>query len=190
MSPTSKLLKNILQWEYKEISTLSQTFRSYQRDYLNRLNAREKYNEQFVINFDDVNPGNAIRSNGDAQMYDVGDEELATGFDNQMYQQDQMRIEIMESDFLNKRDQDMSVILKSVGELNQIFQEINTLVVNQGSLMDRIDYNIETVQLKVEQGAIELSKAERSARSARKLKCVMALAGTILLTLLILIIQS
>jgi len=189
-NPTSKLFKNILQWQYKEISDHSQRYRANQREYVTQLQARDKYTEQFVINFDE-DVMRYSKATDDTQVYDVAEEELDTihdvKFSNQqrLLQADEFDIEVFKH-----RDAQMNIITKSISELNQIFQEINTMVVNQGSLMDRIDYNIETVQLKVEQGALQISKAEKSARSARKLKCIMAMAGSVLLALLILIIQS
>lgn len=190
--PASKLLKNVLQWMYKEISQLSQFYRACQREYITKLQEKEKYKEQFVINFDEEIDNRVRSSRSDAQIFDIADEELDVSYDKRTAEQQQQLLqqELVDMDALRERDAEMNSIMKSVVELNEIFQEINTMVVNQGSLLDRIDYNIETVQLKVEQGALQIAKAERNARSARKLKCIAALAGSILLTLLILIIQS
>lgn len=193
----SKLLKNILQSQYREISLLSERLRGHQRYFLNKLTDREKYAEQFVINFDEIDleesnkyPFMTHRDSNHVNFESNGSD-IAVGFNNQGYNQLQQQIiDVDDIDLLKERDEEMSHIMKSVVELNSIFQEMNSLVVNQGSLLDRIDYNLETVQIKVEEGAIQLSRAEKSARSARKIKCIMAGIGTIFIALLIFIIQS
>lgn len=194
-----KLLKNILQSQYREISILSEKLRGHQKFFLNKLSDREKYAEQFVINFDEIDLGenkcdSSYSSNVDGNYINVNinGSDPAIGFDNLGYgnRLQQQVIDVEDIDLLRDRDAEMSHIMKSIVELNSIFQEMNSLVVSQGSLLDRIDYNLETVQIKVEEGAIQLSRAERSARSARKMKCIMAGIGTLLVALLIFIIQS
>jgi len=204
--PSNKVLRNILQYECKEVASLSEKLRSYHRNHLTRLNEKEKYMEQFVINFDDIDIhggssssysdyiGNNTLSNTHTHSSSISfhDDQQSIGFDNRNYdqRQDQLEIDFADMDLLRERDQEMSSILKSMTELGTIFNEMNSLVVNQGSLMDRIDYNMEMVHMKVEEGAIQLSRAERSARAARKLKCILILGGSILLALFIMILQS
>lgn len=198
LSSGTKLLKNILQSQYREISLLSEKLRGHQKYFLNKLTDREKYAEQFVINFDEIDldenkydPFRPQRVSNQIDFIQNGSD-VAVRFDDQGYnnQLQQQVDDLDDIDLLRERDAEMSHIMKSVIELNSIFQEMNSMVVNQGSLLDRIDYNLETVQIKVEEGAIQLSRAERSARSARKMKCIMAGIGTLLIALLIFIIQS
>ena len=194
----NKVLRNILQYEYKEVASLSEKLRNYHKKHLNRLNEKEKYMEQFVINFDDIDLNTGYsdhigsQTSGNFKSISFQDESQVVGFDNRNYSQvqDQLEVDFSDMDLLREQDQEMSSILKSMSELNTIFNEMNSLVVNQGSVMDRIDYNMECVQLKVESGALELSRAERSARAARKLKCILILGGSILLALFIMILQS
>lgn len=194
----NKVLRNILQYEYKEVASLSEKLRNYHKKHLNRLNEKEKYMEQFVINFDDIDLNTGYsdhigsQTSGNFKSISFQDESQVVGFDNRNYSQvqDQLEVDFSDMDLLREQDQEMSSILKSMSELNTIFNEMNSLIVNQGSVMDRIDYNMECVQLKVESGALELSRAERSARAARKLKCILILGGSILLALFIMILQS
>ena len=193
-NPSTKVLRNILQWQFREVACLSERLRSYQREHLSRLNEKEKYMEQFVINFDDVDCCDPNFSQ--QQIRFPEDDRLAhsdssIGFENRNYQtQEQLEVDYVDNDLIRERDAEMTKVMKSIVELNQIFQEMTAMVVNQGTLMDRIDYNMETVHMKVQEGAIQLSRAERSAARTRKLKCIFILCGSVFLALLIMILQS
>jgi len=60
-------------------------------------------------------------------------------------------------------------IIESIRELNQIFREMSILVVEQGTVLDRIDYNIEVTHQRVVAGNQELIKAnEYSSKASKK----------------------
>lgn len=188
--PRDKVLANVLQWQYREISHLSERLRNCQREHVNKLTEKEKYAEQFIVNFDEID-----LKNEPEHLVHFPSSDSASFHNNlhqqQQQQQSQVQIDIeADNEYLRERDQEMATVLKSIVDLNHIFQEMNALLVNQGSLLDRIDYNLESVQMRVEEGAIQLSKAERSARTARKLKCIMILCGSIILALIIMAINS
>lgn len=194
-SPGHKVLRNIQQYECRELADLSERLRSYQRDHLSRLTEKEKYMEQFVINFDDVDDDPAPSLTH--QQIRFPDDEALThsdsriGFENRNYQsQEQLEVDYVDNELLRQQDAEMTKVMRSIVELNQIFQDMSAMVVNQGSLMDRIDYNMETVHMKVREGAIQLAQAERSAARTRKLKCILILFGSCFLALLIWILQS
>ena len=42
-----------------------------------------------------------------------------------------------------QREEELRNLLKSIEELNTIFKDISILVIEQGTILDRIDYNIE-----------------------------------------------
>jgi syntaxin 16 len=44
-----------------------------------------------------------------------------------------------------KRDHEINAIVESIEELSQIFKELAVLVIDQGTILDRIDYNMEQV---------------------------------------------
>lgn len=186
-NPYSKLLKNVFQWEVREVSDLTQQFRACQRSYINRLTEKETVDERFVITFDDAN--GATNSQNTGRYYDdflqLDTLDIPQTFQNQ---QMQANVPLMDIGHLRARDQEMNSIVKSIVELNQIFHDINTFVVNQGTLLDRIDFNLENVQFKIETGVVELAKAERSMRRARKMKCILTTVGLLLLMLIFLVL--
>ena len=50
---------------------------------------------------------------------------------------------------LQRRDNELNHLLNSVNDLSQIFKDMQTLVMEQGSLLDRIDYNIDIASTKI-----------------------------------------
>ncbi len=62
------------------------------------------------------------------------------------------------------------------------------MVVDQGTLLDRIDYNVEQTTVRVKSGLTHVQKAERYQRSDRKMQCVVCLSVAIVVLLLLIIV--
>lgn len=60
----------------------------------------------------------------------------------------------------SEREKEIIKVAQSINELAQLFKELNVLVIEQGTILDRIDYNIEQTSVKVKQGVQELEKAD------------------------------
>ena len=63
---------------------------------------------------------------------------------------------------LIKRDKDLDNLLNSVNDLAEIFKDMQTLVMEQGSILDRIDYNIDIASNNVSAGKKSIEKADKS----------------------------
>lgn len=84
---------------------------------------------------------------------------------------------------VNQRDEEINRIAKSIEELAQIFKELAVLVIDQGTILDRIDYNMEQVLENTKEGLVQLHKAEDYQKSALPLKCIIALVVLIFIML-------
>jgi syntaxin 16 len=60
---------------------------------------------------------------------------------------------------LQQRDNELSLLLNNVSELSNIFKDIQTLVMEQGSILDRIDYNIDIAGDNVVKSKKSITKA-------------------------------
>jgi syntaxin 16 len=60
---------------------------------------------------------------------------------------------------LQQRDNQLNNLLNSVNNLAQIFKDMQTLVMEQGSILDRIDYNIDIAATNVTSGKKSIVKA-------------------------------
>jgi len=87
----------------------------------------------------------------------------------------------------SEREKEILNIAKSINDLAAIFRELNVLVIEQGTILDRIDYNVEQTLVKVKEGVVQLKQADEYSKKARTLKCIIALILMIIILVAILI---
>lgn len=56
-----------------------------------------------------------------------------------------------------QREQEINDIAKGIIELSDIFRELQTMIIDQGTLLDRIDYNVERMTVDVKKADKELT---------------------------------
>ena len=62
---------------------------------------------------------------------------------------------------LVKRDNELDNLLSSVYDLAELFKDMQNLVMEQGSILDRIDYNIDIAATNVSSGKKNIEKADK-----------------------------
>merc|ERR1719440_791298 len=150
-----------------QLQKLSQQFRQAQKDYLDDIRKRQK-----GAVWDD-GPSSGSKGGGDV------------GFsDGQLLQLDDMETNA------SQRSEEICQIASSISELHTIFKELAVLVIDQGSILDRIDYNIEQVVHQSKEANKQLQKAEKSQKSNRATKCMLALVIANAILILILIFKA
>jgi syntaxin 16 len=85
------------------------------------------------------------------------------------------------------RDQEIQNIAKSIEELAQIFKELAVLVIDQGTLLDRIDYNMEAAVEHVKGGVEQLHQAEEHQKNNIAMRCIILLVVIIFILMIVLI---
>lgn len=92
----------------------------------------------------------------------------------------------LQDDSANARSQDIERISKSVHELADLFTELQQLVLDQGTLLDRVDYNIEQASQHIKHGAEQLhqgadyQRKDTQKRMALLVFCVVVLLAAII----------
>ncbi|MEW5299709.1 MAG: hypothetical protein WDW36_002699 [Sanguina aurantia] len=92
-------------------------------------------------------------------------------------------------DLVQQRDEEIRTIVETIAELAQIMRDLSTLVVDQGTILDRIDYNLVQTLEKTEQGVKELKVAEKTQKSSRMFLCIIILVVMITIMLIIVIVR-
>ncbi|KAG0710983.1 Syntaxin-16 [Chionoecetes opilio] len=109
---------------------------------------------------------------------------------NQAWTQEQMLFLADNTQLVQEKDRAVQHILQSTLQLNQLFKDVAQLVSEQGTILDRIDFNVEHAAIKVEEGGRQLKKADRYHRKNRNMKCILGLSGSIILLIFILVIAK
>jgi len=150
-----------------ELQKLSQQFRQAQKDYLDDIRKRQK---------------GAVWDDGPSKGGAGGGD---TGFtDGQLLELGSMEVNA------SQRSEEICQIASSISELHTIFKELAVLVIDQGSILDRIDYNIEAVVTQSKEANKQLQKAEKAQKSNRATKCMLALVLANAILILILIFRA
>ncbi|CAN1354966.1 SYP43 [Linum perenne] len=82
------------------------------------------------------------------------------------------------------------MVVESVNELAQIMKDLSVLVIDQGTIVDRIDYNVQTVATTVEKGLKQLQKAERTQKQGGMVMCATVLVIMCFIMLVLLILKE
>ncbi|KAM5219755.1 syntaxin-16 isoform 2-T2 [Hipposideros larvatus] len=136
-----RLLRNVGAALAQAVQELSASFRRAQSAYLRRLKNREERSQHF---FDTSVP--LMDDGDDNTLYDRGftDEQLV------LVEQNTLMVE--------EREREIRQIVQSISDLNEIFRDLGAMIVEQGTVLDRIDYNVEQSCIKTEDGLKQLHK--------------------------------
>ena len=135
-----KVKSNIKLYLITRIQNFSNEFRQNQQQHLKYLK------EMGVITYTDDDNINSSES-----FFNNKDEENK----NFLYtKEDDINLQI------KKRDEDITVLAKSISELSDIFKDLQSVVQEQGTILDRIDYNINLSYENTQQGLNSIKKAE------------------------------
>lgn len=174
-----KVRNNLQKSVAKRLQTLSMSFRSTQNEYLNRLKEQKKLGQGNQA-FDFLNSSSTASSG--SKGGGMGHQEIDNGFTSA-----QMQLVDDTEALVNQRDQEIANIAKSIEELAQIFRELAVLVIDQGTILDRIDYNMETAVEHAKEGINQLNQAEEQQKQNLPFKCMVVLSILIAIMLGILI---
>lgn len=204
-----RLTANVVTYLMLSLQELTLKFRSSQNSYLKQLNSREERSQKFfddfsnpnsaerenyVDSFDNFLQPNTSNSQNKYNFYDddeMKENELDENFQrptgNRLTQQQLLLFEEENTRLALSRDEEVSKVVKTIYDLNDIFKDLSQMVQEQGTILDRIDYSIEQTQTRVSEGLRQLQRAEMYQRKNRKMCAILVLAGITLFMLILLI---
>ncbi|XP_010906234.1 tlg2p-like protein a [Elaeis guineensis] len=174
-SEDSNIRKNVQRSLATNLQNLSMEFRKKQSTYLKHLRQQKEGQDGLDL---EMNINGTRSKSEDDDFVDVGFN------DRQMSQ-------LRKSEaFTREREREIEQIVESVNELAQIMKDLSVLVIDQGTIIDRIDYNVQNVAATVEEGYKQLQKAERTQRTGFMVKCATILIILCFIMLVLLILKE
>ncbi|EQC26999.1 hypothetical protein SDRG_15212 [Saprolegnia diclina VS20] len=148
-----------------KLQELSSRYRRSQREYMETLRSQRNVS-------------------GDVFQWD------ATGHTSQAMSQQQHLLHLGEDEaMIQAREREIQKIAKAIVELSTVFKDLANMVIDQGTIIDRIDYNMEDVVTRVHSGLKELHRAEKFQYNTRPTRCIYLLLSLISLCFMILLMK-
>lgn len=166
-----KVKANIQSALASKLQEQSQTFRKNQKAYLQTLRSRAKKGKagSGFINFEEVDI---------EEFEDKGFSEQALKEAEGLEQR------------VSQREKDIKLIAKSINDLAEVFKDLNVLVIDQGTILDRIDYNLEQTSVFVEEANRQLDGASNQQKKFRTGLCILLLMILVLVMAVVIIIKA
>lgn len=174
-SEDSGVRKNVQRSLATDLQNLSFELRKKQSTYLKRLRQQKEGAD-----------GVDLEMNLNGSMLKAEEDE----FSDMDFDSHQMS-ELKKDDHLTaEREREITQVVQSVNELAQIMKDLSVLVIDQGTIVDRIDYNIQNVAVSVEEGFKQLQKADRSQRQGGMAQCATILIIMCFVMLVLLVLKE
>ncbi|GAB2287291.1 Tlg2p-like protein a [Dionaea muscipula] len=174
-SEDSNVRKNVQRSLATDLQSLSMELRKKQSAYLKRLRQQKEGQDGFDLE---------INLNGSKSR--IEDDDLDDLGFNELHLAKVKKTEVLTAE----REREIQQVVESVNELAQIMKDLSVLVIDQGTIIDRIDYNIENAASSVEEGFKELQKAERTQRRGGMVKCATILIIMCFVMLVLLLLKE
>ncbi|KAJ2774149.1 Integral membrane protein SED5 [Coemansia nantahalensis] len=163
--------RNIQSSLAQRLQERSQEFRHAQAAYMHRLSRRKDANSDVFAASPDHERTAAARK-----------------FDMTLTDEQLLVVEADDA-AVTQREGELATIHESITELAAVFGQMQEMVIDQGTLLDRIDYNVETAAVNVAAAADELVVADRHHKGAVANKCIVSLGVVVIILVVILLIK-
>jgi syntaxin 16 len=90
---------------------------------------------------------------------------------------------------ISQREREIEDIAQGIIDLADLFRDLQSMVIDQGTMLDRIDYNVERMGTDVKEAAKELGIAEGYQKKTTKRKIIFLLLLIIAALIILLVIK-
>ncbi|BFU20766.1 syntaxin putative [Entamoeba histolytica] len=159
------LIQNVQTNLAEEVNKVAEQFKSQNKSYLLKLKQRTK-------KFDDC-----FTTEGEEGVYSFG------------FDEKQLNMLSESEEMVDQRVAEIKKIAKTVQELAEMTQQLNMLIHEQGTIIDRIDYNIDHTEHQVSKAVEEIKQAETYQKATRVKIIVLILLILILGAIIVLVLK-
>jgi syntaxin 16 len=150
----------------------------YMKNYQELVGDPTKYN---IMEIEDLD-GDSF-SKGGKSKFSTSHNSFSSG------QNDFLQTTVKEDIIMKKRDEEISTLLSSITELAGVFKDLQTLVQHQGTILDRIDYNIDNALEDTKKANKELVETEKMQKNSCYRNTILVLLISIFIMALLLVFK-
>ncbi|WWC66037.1 uncharacterized protein I303_108659 [Kwoniella dejecticola CBS 10117] len=171
--------KNVQRGLAQKVQDLSGMFRKKQRVYMQKLQGHAIKNKDLMV------ASGAMTLKGTDLLDELEEDEQAshTQMQSQSQQQSTSAIDID----IQQRSNEITQIASSISELADLFRDLGNLVVEQGTVLDSVEYNVQMTARELKGAEEELKVAQRYQANTGRRKCILFLFLCIIGLIIILI---
>ncbi|KAK6204319.1 T-SNARE affecting a late Golgi compartment protein 2 [Scheffersomyces amazonensis] len=93
------------------------------------------------------------------------------------------------SQYLQQREREISKLAMGIIEISTIFKEMDTMIVEQGTILDRIDYNLQNTVMDLKESDSQLVKAKHYQKRTTKCKIIFLLSLIVFVLVLVVLLR-
>ncbi|KAJ5478658.1 hypothetical protein N7530_004167 [Penicillium desertorum] len=175
------MAKNIQISLAARVQEASARFRKKQSTYLRKLRDLEGIATPF-----DGTPTQAQNPYTDPSMMES---DADRSFSQTMLQETSQRQTGQNDAAIAQREREINDIAKGIIELSDIFRELQTMIIDQGTMLDRIDYNVERMGTEVKAADKELKVATSYQQRTTKRKIMLLLLLVVVGMIILLVVK-
>ncbi|KAF8345838.1 syntaxin-like t-SNARE protein TLG2 [Amanita rubescens] len=164
--------KNVQRALAAKVQDLSATFRKKQRVYMEKLQGHAIKNQDLLV------ASGAVSLRGTDGLDAVDDDIQAASL---AYADPSL-------DF-RARNHQLTEIANNIAALAELFKDLSALVIDQGTLLDSVEYNIEQTAVHIQESVMELEMATRYQKNTGRRKCIFLLLLIIFGLIIVLIFK-
>ncbi|CDK25177.1 unnamed protein product [Kuraishia capsulata CBS 1993] len=164
--------------------TLSKNFRRLQNNYIKFL--KEDDYENFG-SLPTTQASGLEETDSSAQIESYSREAMKQSQQQLQQQQQEGSQNTITDEFIEQREREIFRIAQGVIEVSTIFKELENMVIDQGTILDRIDYNLANTVVHMKEADKQLQKGEKYQKNTAKCKIIMLLCLLVFLLLMVVV---
>ncbi|WVQ84774.1 hypothetical protein IAT38_006931 [Cryptococcus sp. DSM 104549] len=169
--------KNVQRGLAQKVQETSGMFRKKQRVYMQKLQGHAIKNKDLMV------ASGAITLKGTDVLDELQEDEQASQTQLQSQSQGAVAVDID----IQSRTNEITQIASSISELAELFRDLGNMIVEQGTVLDSVEYNVQQTARELDGAVEELKVARRYQANTGRRKCILFLVLCILGLILVLI---
>lgn len=174
-----EILNNFKKTYATKIQDSSLIFRNLQNNYIKFLRDDEDEMDSLITSRTSMDTNTLLDE-------EIDRSQQIENYLKQVLQQTQRNLN---QSYLHQREQEISKLAMGILEILTIFKEMESLVVDQGSLLDRIDYNLQNTVHDLKQSDKELIKAKHYQKRTTKCKIIFLMSLIVFVLFIIVLVK-